>query len=58
MIGIWYFDPVTAKWLLWDEVRQAECEQRLAAIRNAGMTATIFKIARRRPTAPPRELGT
>lgn len=54
MIGIWYYDPVSAKWLLFEETRQAGCIDRIAEIRAAGLTALTLKIARRRPTAAPR----
>lgn len=53
MIGIWYFDPVTAKWLLFADVPQASCEEHLASIRASGLTSTVFQISRRRPRAIP-----
>jgi hypothetical protein len=53
MIGIWYFNAVSEKWALFEEVRQDMCEERLAAIRASGLRYGHYRIARRRPTAKP-----
>lgn len=54
MIGIWYFDPVATKWLLFETVSQVGCESRIAELRGVGFVYTSFKLARRRPTASPK----
>jgi len=58
MISIWYFNVVSEKWELFEEVMQSQCEEQLEAIKAAFRTASgqdygHYKIARRRPTAKP-----
>lgn len=53
MIGIWYYDPVSIKWLLFESAPQLFCTDRLLTLRSV-LPNNQFKIARRRPTAAPR----
>jgi hypothetical protein len=58
MIGIWYFNTISKKWLLFEETSQDGCVERLGVLRDSlPFAATHFKIARRRPIAVPVEHG-